>query len=56
MKKEKWEIGENCSQRIGNINGAARGLDSRQSNHFLSIEGSYSYVKTYRIINQKEYA
>lgn len=54
MKKEKWEIGENCSQRIGNINGAARGLDSRESNHFLSIEESD--VKTYRIINQEEYA
>jgi hypothetical protein len=48
-----WEIGKSHSQLIGKIKGSSRGLDTRESNHFISINDSY--VKAYRIINPNEY-
>jgi hypothetical protein len=48
-----WEIGKSRPQLIGKIKGSTRGLDTRESNHFISIEDSY--VKAYRIINHNEY-
>lgn len=48
-----WEIGENHPQRISKISGYARGLNTRESNHFISIDENY--VKAYRIINPTEY-
>ncbi|MDQ1143426.1 hypothetical protein QE429_000253 [Bacillus sp. SORGH_AS 510] len=48
-----WEIGKSRPQLIGKIKGSTRGLDTRESNHFISIDESN--VKVYRIINHKEY-
>lgn len=47
------EIGTDYPQRIGKIDGLARGLNTRESNHFISINDNF--VKAHRIINHKEY-
>jgi hypothetical protein len=49
-----WEISKNRPQLIGSINGNTRGLDTRESNHLLSIDDSN--VKVYKIINHNEYS
>ncbi|WP_226666240.1 TetR family transcriptional regulator [Metabacillus litoralis] len=48
-----WEIGKRHPHLIGNIKGTTRGLGKEESHHFISIDDLY--VKTYRIINHKEY-
>ncbi len=49
-----WEIGKHRPQVIGRVNGHTRGLDTRESHHFLSIDKRN--VKVYRMINHKEYS
>ncbi|MGM0846463.1 MAG: TetR family transcriptional regulator [Bacillota bacterium] len=49
-----WEIGKNHTQRVGIMKGRTRGLNSKETNHFLSIDDQY--IKLYEVINPKEYA
>jgi hypothetical protein len=48
-----WEIGEGDPQLLGNLQKKTRGLDTRQNNHFISIDERK--IILYRIINPKEY-